>query len=161
MRVPLLVGSAVLATLGAVGGVMALSSARSDGARAEAERFFQRYDEIEIESPAAERAPKVDALAQLALADEDIARIRTLCVEGHRALLVAEDKTAHARDLLAEAMPDGLESEVPDSVRLQIETALGESSAAIESSRPQMERCVTEVRSLELRFRPGHRSELR
>ena len=130
----------------------ALVACDDGSTRNEAMLFLDRYQVIEIDQPAEERRPLVEALERLALSDGDVDHTRDTCVEAHRSLLDAEERHAAARHELITAIgADG--AEVPPEVAARIETAIDESNAAIERSPALFSACYREVRTLEGRFR--------
>lgn len=138
-----------LATIGCGGG---------DGGRNDALIFLDRYESIDIDMASEDRRPLVLALSELAIADEEVQRARSTCVEAHEALLRAEDQQAEARRRLLEASAGGAQ-EVPASAAREIETAIAASDTAIQSSRELFPRCQREVRALQARYRTRPRAE--
>jgi hypothetical protein len=127
-------------------------------ARNDAMLFLDRYQVIEIDQPAAERRPLVEALERLAITNVDVVRARDACVEAHVSLLDAEERHAAARHELLEAIGDE-GREVPPEVAARIEAAIDESNAAIERSPALFSTCYREVRTLESRFRTRRPAE--
>lgn len=72
--------------------------AKPNPSRAEAGRVIEEIDRIG-RTPAAERGPLLDALAQRELAEAQVQRVRDLCVDAYRKLAAAKKAADAAGDV--------------------------------------------------------------
>ena len=156
MRARTLALGSILVAVGALV-VLAFFMDRDDRSRNDALLLLDRYEGIDVDDPVEERRTRIEALAAIPLGDGTADRVRDACVEAHRLLIRAEDTSATARGLFAQATRGGgAEDDIPTAVRADIESALSESNDALTEARDRMPRCLSEMRTLEVRFRPHH-----
>lgn len=122
-----------------------------DRVRNEALLFLDRYEQIDMHAPTAERRPLIEGLRDLSLVIPDVVHARDACVAAHLGLLEAEETHERARDELIRASEGG-DRPLEMDAAARIEAAINESNDAIERSPALFERCYREVRGLEGRF---------
>lgn len=121
--------------------------------RDDSRRFLALYEAIDYRAHAALREPKVEALAQVPLADETVRQTRDLCVDAHRILLreerAQEEHAAEIESAIAK-QTDGGPLDAATIARLQ--ARLKESELGLSRAREQLKTCESQARSLGLRF---------
>ena len=148
---------AIVTGVGTVLAILGLAAFTGADGSGDARRFFEVYGEVDADAPMAERAQRIEALAAVPLATDEIATVRDLCVEAHRTLLRAEERGAEARAAFRQATAGGSgEESITDEQRASIETALSESNDALALARRQMPECLRRVHGLEQRYRTRH-----
>lgn len=138
--------------------VLTLGQCGDDRVRNEAMLFLDRYDQVDMHTPTAERRPLVEGLRDLSLVTPDVVHARDACVSAHMALVEAEERHEAARTELIEASEGG-ERPLEMDAAARIEAAINESNEAIERSPALFERCYREVRGLEGRFHRRRNAE--
>lgn len=152
MRPRTLALMSILAAVGALAVVLFFAS-RDDSARNDALLFLDRYDGIDVDDPLEERRERIGQLSRLPLPNDEVDRVRDVCIEAHQLLIRAEDRSAEARGAFDEATRGGIEeNDIPTDTRVSIEAALEESNESLARAREQMPRCADGARDLRLRF---------
>ena len=139
-----------------VGVVCAVVLGCGDREDNETRLFLDRVARVHIDAPTAERRRHLEALEALTLSTESLDELRDLCVQGHAALIEAEEERESASRQLGEAMrrleelqradPD---AELPEEEGEPIEQAILRSSAAVERAQGKLSECQERVASLE------------
>jgi hypothetical protein len=140
----------------------ALLFSRGDGGtRNDALLFLDRYQVLDLDDPIEERRRTVEALATMPFAADEVRAVRDRCVEAHRTLIRAEERGAEARAIFERATDQGRisDDEISTDVRASIESALQESNESLPRARELLRTCMEDTRRLEVRFRPGRRSQ--
>lgn len=111
---------------------------------------------IHHDAPVQVRTDLIDNLDQLTLTDDSLREVRQTCVEGHRALLTAEEQQHEATLALAAATDGDGDAPIPATKAMQIEASIRRSQDAVREAGELLTRCQDEVTDLEVR-RTAHR----
>lgn len=115
----------------------------------EARLFLDRVARVHIDAPPAERRRHIEALEAIALRTESLDGLRDTCVEGHTALVEAEEEQAAARERLESLAGDDPDARIDPAQAQEIAGAIERSSAAIERARGKLTECQEGTRALE------------
>lgn len=117
------------------------STACSDRQENEARLFLGRAELISIDAPIAERRQLLDNLEGLDLTQEAVVSVRQSCIEGHRALIEAEEAQNEATIALGGLTGGRDDVRVPADDAARIEAMISRSSEAIVRSRELLQGC--------------------
>lgn len=123
-----------------------------DAKRQQGRTLLERVEAVDIKAPYSKREAALTALATLELTDNDLARIRALCLKAHQALLESETLQARARralDSKASAEPKGT---ISAETSVIVAAASEQSNANLKIAMTTFPRCEREIRSLAMRF---------
>ena len=136
----------LIALVGVVGVVALGCGDREDN---EARLFLDRVARVHIDAPTAERRRHLEALEAVSLSTESLAALRDTCVQGHAALIEAEEEQAGARERLDELAGSDPDAQLPPEQAREIAEAIERSGAAIERARGKLSECQQGVADLE------------
>lgn len=138
--------TSLIALVGVVGSVVLGCGDREDN---EARLLLDRAARVHIDAPTEERRRHLEALEAVALSTEALDALRDTCVEGHSALIEAEEAQAGARRQLDELAGDDPDAQLPPEQAREIAQAIERSGAAIERARDKLSECRDGIADLE------------
>lgn len=138
--------TALLAASISLVGVLAGCGDREEN---EARIFLDRVERVHIDAPPAARRRQIEALESISIQTESIAQLRETCVEGHTALVEAEEAQASAQQRLDELAGDDPDARIDPAQAREIADAIERSSDAIERARGKLTDCQQGTADLE------------
>ncbi len=121
--------------------------------RDEASRLVELYAQVSYEDAPDVREQKLAAIEQAVFVSPEVVNTRTVCVEGHRALMATQrnqEETAKEIDQ-AIGQADGAEP-LPLDVLERLQLKLSSAQEQVGPIRSQLEACEAQIRALNLRF---------
>ena len=115
--------------------------------------LLDRASHVDHDAPEPIRAQQIEDLATVVLQTDELATLRDMCVEGHRALLEAETEQARAGQELAALSGGDPNARIPTEKARSVADAIQASSSALERARELLRSCQAEL--AELRHRHG------
>lgn len=128
--------------------LLMLFLACDDRAENEERLLLDRAGRIDRDAPIPLRRQQIEDLEGLALRTEALVEIRDACVQGHLALVRAEEEQARAGRALAEVSDGDPDRRVPREKAAEIEAAIRASNEAVEEARNLLHRCEDELAAL-------------
>lgn len=125
-----------------------LAAGCSDRRENEERLLLDRAERVDHAAPAVLRAQQITDLEGVVLQTEELVAVRDTCVEGHRALLRAEQEQERAGRELASLSGGDDQARIPLEKAREVEEAIRASGDALGRARDLLRRCQDELSAL-------------
>ena len=122
----------------------------ADRERKEAQALIARVEAIDVQAEVSERRPRLEALEALEVHGDAAKKVKQVCVEGHTALLEAEEGHLEAKGLAAEGLDAA--GKLPEATDERLKDLIAASNQAIDRARKLMPECNEDLAALRTRF---------
>lgn len=123
-----------------------------DAKRQQGRTLLGLVEAVDIKAPYSTREAALGALRTVELTDNNLARIRALCLKAHQALLESETQQARARQALDSKVSADSKAAISAETSGMVAAAIEQSNANLKLAMATFPLCEREIRSLAMRF---------